>query len=153
MVLLPVAHFVEQDDCDLIRVGRHRIHPRIDAHDMAQTAEGIEAFIIIDEIDIRFVINGRVHSSNGMGQIGHHGRKLFIQVFIVIDAELFLITGHQSLAAFFGIIVIVQGFIDLCICGSTLDPGENGSHDIGMSLRHWHRRKRNPQSQESAKGC
>ena len=78
MVLLSMPHFMKQDNGNFIRIARHGIKPCIDAHDMAHTAERIERFIIIDEIKIRFLMDSRIYSPNGAGQLPHHVRKLTI---------------------------------------------------------------------------
>ena len=55
-----MSHFVCEDDGDLILVVEVVVKPCVDTHVVSKGAECVEAVLVVNEIHIRTVIDGRV---------------------------------------------------------------------------------------------
>ena len=120
MILLPVPHFMSQHYGHFVRIIRQAVQPFVDAHDMAHTAKRVKALLFIHKIQVRFLMDGRIHSRNPFGQTGHHFIQLLLAVIILGNTVFFFISFKQLPASFFRLIIL-NYLINLLRCRRALD--------------------------------
>ena len=60
VILLSMSHLMGEDNGDLILVIEVVVKPCIDAHIMSERTECVEAVLVVDEVEVRAVVDGRV---------------------------------------------------------------------------------------------
>ena len=101
MVLLPMTHFVTEHNGNLIVIRQDAEEARVDAHIVADCAEGVKALVLIDEVVVGLVVDRRVDRTNRRRQVRHDGVDFPVVVDVVVDAVLFLHLIEELLTAFF----------------------------------------------------
>ena len=88
---------------------------------MSERTECIEAVLVVDEIEIRTVVDGRVLRTDRRRQIGEDAVELIVERVVVIDPILFAQLIVQCLTPFLGCVVVLDLFVHFCRRRNTAD--------------------------------
>ena len=121
VILLPMPHLMGEDNGDLILVVEVVVKPRIDAHIMSERTECVEAVLVVDEIEVRTVVDGRVLRTDRRRQIGEDAIELIVECVVVIDPVLFAQLIVQCLTTLFRRVVVLDLFVHLSGRRNTAD--------------------------------
>ena len=121
VILLSMPHLMGEDNGDFILVIEVVVKPRIDAHIMSECTECVKAVLIVDEIEIRTVVDGRILRTDRRRQIGEDAVELIVERVVVIDPILFAQLIVQCLTPFLGCVVVLDLFVHFCRRRNTAD--------------------------------
>ena len=142
MVLLAVPHFVPEHNGNLIVVRQDAEEARVDAHIVANRAEGVEALVLIDEVVVGLVVDRRVDCTNRRCQVRHDGVDLVVVVGVVVDTVLLLHLLEELLTALFRVVVLLEECRELCVRSCALDARTDDA--APAKLRVCNRSRREP---------
>ena len=135
VILLPVPHLMGEDNGDLILVIEVVVKPCIDAHIMSERTECVEAVLVVDEIEVRTVVDGRVLRTDRRRQIGEDAVELIVERVVVIDPILFAQLIVQRLTTLFRRIVVLYFFVHLSGRRNTADDSTDDVARAGLGHR------------------
>ena len=135
MVFLAVSHFMAQHHGYFIGVGEVLENAVVHYHHMAHGAGGVEGFVGADEIEVRLFVNVRVFGADAFCEAVHNACQFVFLFFIVKDTQFLLIGLEEFLPAFFGIVVILELFVQHGVLGSALGNADNISDAEGFCCR------------------
>lgn len=121
MVLLAVGHLMPEHNGNLIVVRKDAEEARVDAHIVANRAEGVKALVLIDEVVVGLVVDRRVDRTNRRRQVRHDGVDFVVVVGVIVDTVLLLHFLEELLTAFFRVVVLLEECRELCVRSCTLD--------------------------------
>ena len=101
-----MAHLMCEDDSDLIFVCEIFVKSYVDAHVVPQRTECVEAVLIIDEVVVRTVIDGRVCCTDRCRKILEDAVELRVEPWVFVDAVFFLQLTEQLLTSLLCCVVI-----------------------------------------------
>ena len=137
MVFLPMPHLVPEHDGNLVVTRQDAEEPCVDAHVVPERAEGIEALVLIDEVVVGLVVDRRIDRADCCRQVRHDGVDLVVVVGVVVDAVLLLHLLEELLAAFFGVIVLLEERCELCMRCRALNASADDASPPKLRMGDW----------------